>query len=143
MMLIWVLGVLIVACLLDWLLLLWLGSDYAIQVEAIVRWLVLGVMVNGFSHIPFALFHASGRADVTAKLHVFEFPVYVLLLCFFVEEFSILGAAIAWVLRVVLDMFFLYFAAYGLFPFLRSLILRGVAFISLSIFLLSTLIFYF
>lgn len=89
----------------------WLGSDFAQQSYQIVQWLSIGVLLNALAMVPFAFIQATGRADITAKIHLLELPAYVLLLWVFMDEFGLLGAAIAWTIRVAVDLFVLFFVA--------------------------------
>ncbi len=85
-------------------LLVWLGREFAEQGTPVLRWLAVGVLLNGLAQVPFALLQGSGRADVTAKLHAFEVPCYLLLLWILTVRFGISGAAAAWTARVGLDL---------------------------------------
>ncbi len=89
----------------------WLGADFAQQSYQIVQWLSIGVLLNALAMVPFAFVQATGRADITAKIHLLELPIYVLLLWFFIDEFGLLGAAMAWTIRVAVDLFVLFFMA--------------------------------
>ena len=67
------------------ILALWLGSDFSVHSSKAMQWLVLGVLVNSFAQIPFALLQAIGRSDITAKLHLLELPFYLVTIYFFVS----------------------------------------------------------
>lgn len=83
---------------------LWLGESFALQSYEIVQWLSIGILINGIAMVPFALIQATGRADITAKLHLAELPIYMFLLWYLVSDFGLLGAAMAWVIRVGIDL---------------------------------------
>jgi len=51
----------------------------------------------------YALIHAKGRADITAKLHIIELPLFLAALFFLLHQYGIPGAAWAWVGRMVFD----------------------------------------
>ena len=93
------------------LLRIWLGPDFARESTLVLQILAVGVLTNSIAHVSFALVQGMGRADVTAKLHLLEAPVYVALLWWGVSEFGIEGAAIAWTVRVTTDLFLLLMAA--------------------------------
>ena len=88
-----------------WGLTLWLGRDFAEQSWAIVAVMALGLLLNGVAHVPFAAIQAGGDARTTAYLHLFELIFYIPLLFFCMKSFGILGAAIAWTVRVGFDLF--------------------------------------
>ncbi len=92
----------------EWLLSAWVGSEFAGHSLIIVKWLLLGILINGFAHIPFALLQSGGRADLTAKLHMLELPIYLFILVSLVASHGIIGAALAWTFRVMLDTTLLY-----------------------------------
>ncbi|MEM0953555.1 MAG: oligosaccharide flippase family protein [Pseudomonadota bacterium] len=108
---VWTLPICIAGYVLGPLLSLWLGESFASQALPIANTILLGVLINGFAHIPFSLIQAFGHADVTAKLHLAELPIYAVLLVTLVSSFGILGAAIAWTIRVALDTLLLFVAA--------------------------------
>jgi O-antigen/teichoic acid export membrane protein len=82
---------------------LWLSDDFSRSSTAVLQWLAAGVLINSVAHIPFAFIQGAGRPDVTAKLHLLEFPLYVLTLWAFVHQWGIFGAAAAWTLRAGFD----------------------------------------
>ncbi len=66
---------------------------------------------NSLAQVAFALVQAAGRSDITAKLHLVELPIYVVLLLVLLRTANIEGAAIAWALRSILDMVVLFVVA--------------------------------
>src|SRR5207302_3970647 len=93
------------------LLRLWLGSPFAMQSSAVLRWLALGVLMNSMASLPFALLQGVGRSDTTAKIHLLEAPVYLVLMIWLIRGYGINGAAIAWCARSMLDMALPYWCA--------------------------------
>jgi len=87
---------------------LWLGSEFAENSTIVLQLLAIGVFINSHAHVPYGLLQAAGRADITAKLHLIELPFYLLILWWLVNAYGIVGAAIAWVMRVALDGLFLF-----------------------------------
>ena len=104
-------AVLVVVVFAHEILTLWLGPAFADESAGVLRLLALGVMANSLAQVPFALVQGIGRADVTAKLHLAEAPVYLLVLWWAVGRFGIEGAAIAWGVRAVADAGLLFVAA--------------------------------
>lgn len=87
------------------LLKIWLKTD--LQPESIVvgQILCIGVFANSVGSMYYALLHAKGRADITAKIHIVELPLFLAALFFLLHQFGIAGAAWAWVGRMVFDAF--------------------------------------
>ncbi|WP_338845895.1 flippase [Massilia sp. W12] len=97
-----------VALLAPWLLEWWLGAEYAQHSSTVLRWLALGVFINGLAHLPFALVQGLGQAKVTATFHLLELAAYLPLLYALLQIMGIAGVALAWVLRVSLDALLLF-----------------------------------
>lgn len=83
---------------------LWLGADFAEQGWMIVCVMSLGIFFNGIAHVPFGLIQAAGDARTTAQLHIVEFMLYVPMLLVGLKAWGILGAPIAWTIRVFIDL---------------------------------------
>jgi O-antigen/teichoic acid export membrane protein len=111
MLLLWLPPSLVAMLLAQEVLTVWLNPEFAAQAVAIFQWLLLGVYLNGFAHIPYAVLQSAGRSDLTAKLHLLELPLYAGLIVGLVAGFGILGAAMAWTARVFLDTILLFFLA--------------------------------
>lgn len=116
MLLLWLPPMLIAMLLAHEVLTLWLNLDFANQATSVFQWILLGVYINGFAHIPYAILQSTGRADITAKLHMLELPLYAGLIIALVEYFGIVGAAIAWTTRIMLDTALLFIMAVKIEP---------------------------
>jgi len=90
---------------------IWLGGEFADNSTVVLQLLVIGIFINSHAQVPFGLIQGAGRPDLTAKLHLMELPVYVALLWWLLNDFGIVGAAIAWVLRIVVDTVLLFVLA--------------------------------
>jgi O-antigen/teichoic acid export membrane protein len=108
------------------LLSLWLGHQFALLTMPVFQILLVGVFANGTAHVPYALLQAHGRADLTAKLHLAELPVFVGSLLWAVSLWGVVGAAVAWTLRVVLDALLLYGWGMWLQPAQRVVLAKGL-----------------
>jgi O-antigen/teichoic acid export membrane protein len=83
---------------------LWVGEPFAAQSDVVLRWLAIGVFMNGVVQVPFATIQAAGRADLTARIHLIELPLYVPTLWWMAHRWGIDGAAVAWMLRGGFDL---------------------------------------
>jgi O-antigen/teichoic acid export membrane protein len=90
---------------------MWLGADFATHSTHILQWLAAGVFINSLALVPFTFLQGAGRPDITAKVHLLELPVYMLLLWWLVRRWGIEGAAMVWTGRVVVDAVILFFLA--------------------------------
>lgn len=89
----------------------WLSVEFANQALPIVLILSVGIWLNSMALLPYTLLHAIGNPKLTAIFHLFELVLYILILSCFTEYFGLVGAAMAWVGRVALDLILLHIAA--------------------------------
>ena len=90
---------------------LWLGDEFALQGASVLQWLAIGALINCFSYFPFAVLHAAGRPDLTARLHLIETPIYMIIAWILIVRYGIEGAAIAWLIRATFDTVILFYMA--------------------------------
>lgn len=95
---------------------LWLGAEFARQSTTVLQVLAIAVFVNSVGQAAFTLIQATGRPDITGKLHLAELPVYAVMLWWALERFGITGVALAWAIRQVLDTALLLVAAARILP---------------------------
>lgn len=116
---------------------LWLGSEFAGNSTLVLQLLAVGVFINSHAHVPSGLVQGAGRPDLTAKLHLFELPFYLLILWWLLGAYGIVGAAIAWVVRVAVDTLFLFVMAHRLLPSVSPFTLRPVLMAGMALFMLA------
>tara|TARA_R110002096_G_scaffold6305_4_gene29264 strand:- start:25331 stop:26824 length:1494 start_codon:yes stop_codon:yes gene_type:complete len=102
---------LIVVLLAGDFLTVWLGSEFANQSTRVLQYLAVGVLVNSLAQLAFGLIQGAGRADLTAKIHLFELPFYLLALWWMTKQFGINGTALAWTIRVSVDAVIMFYVA--------------------------------
>ncbi len=107
---------------------IWLGREFADKSYVVLQLLAIGVFINSHAHVPFGLLQSAGRPDITAKFHLIEFPFYLLLLWWLLGVYGIVGAAIAWVIRISLDAMLLFIMAQRLLAtkglFIQTLVFK-------------------
>jgi len=82
----------------------WMGPTFAAESTQAFQVLLLGVTLNALAYVPYALTQAAGRADITARLHMIELPIYALVAYGAISRWGINGAAMAWLIRVFFDL---------------------------------------
>jgi O-antigen/teichoic acid export membrane protein len=119
---------------------LWLGYQFSEISTVVFQILAVGVLMNSLAQVPFALIQGFGRPDITAKFHVFELFLYVPLVWLLIKNLGIMGGALAWTFRVILDSVLLFAASREYVKFHHFLDLRLRRCIIAVIMLLSILI---
>lgn len=92
---------------------IWLGGGLNQLSVSVGQILCIGVFANSLGAMFYALLHAHGRADMTAKLHLIELPLFLVTLVTCVTTFGVEGAAWAWTARMILDAFALFILSRG------------------------------
>ena len=117
------------------LLTLWIDASFAEKSAPVLKWLAIGVLINFLAQVAYNWVQSVGRSDLTAKLHLFELPIYLTLIWFLARSLGIVGVAIAWTVRVGVDAALLFFLARRYlavtdrnFRYLTSLGLLGIGF---------------
>lgn len=106
------LGVCLLAAILAYpVLTWWLSAEFAKKALPIVLILSVGIWLNSMALVPYTLLHANGNPKLTALFHLFELALYALALWWLATNFGLVGAALAWVGRVALDLILLHIAA--------------------------------
>ena len=98
---------------------LWLGPSVPSEAGSVAQWLAVGVLVNVLAQVPLTILQATGHADVTGKLQILQIPIYVIAVWFAAAHWGVVGVAMVWTMRAMVDAA-LMFGAAG-----RRLRLRG------------------
>ena len=93
------------------ILAIWISADFADKSIVIVWILCFGLWINSIAQMPFTLLHAMGKPKMTALFHVAELVVYAGLIFGLSKALGLVGAALAWTLRVSGDCILLHLAA--------------------------------
>jgi len=81
----------------------WLGVAFSADASILTRIIVLGVWINGVACVAYVLIHSQRRPSVTAMIHVAELLPFFLVLWLGLHFFGLVGASVAWSLRVLAD----------------------------------------
>lgn len=87
---------------------IWINEEFAKNSFLVLQLFSIGVLFNSIGYIPFAFLDGIGRPDVTAKIQLFELPIYVIFMWFMTKNAGIVGAALIWMMRMILDTAFLF-----------------------------------
>jgi len=88
---------------------LWLGENFAENSSLILQLIAAGVLFNSIAYIPFTFLEGIGRPDITAKIQLFELPIYLISMWFAIKKLGINGAALVWFIRMIIDSLILFY----------------------------------
>ena len=94
----------------------WLGETMSRQAAPVLRVLAVAMFANVVAQVALTMIQARGRADLPAKFHLMELPVYVLMLWWLAGRYGAMGAATAWGMRALIDTALLLWAAGAVAP---------------------------
>jgi O-antigen/teichoic acid export membrane protein len=89
----------------------WIGEDFAAVAAPVAQLLFFGAWINGLAFVPYGLLQSQGRPDIVGKFHVAEVLPFIGILWALTSTYGIVGAALAWSLRVAADAGCLFWAA--------------------------------
>jgi O-antigen/teichoic acid export membrane protein len=81
----------------------WLGPVFAGHSFRMLQWFAVGALLNGLAQIPFTLIQGIGRADLAAKMHLLELPLFLFATYLLIHRYGLIGAAMAWTARAAFD----------------------------------------
>jgi len=94
---------------------IWISEEFAAKTTMIVIVLCVGLWFNSMAQMSMTLLHSIGKPKLAAIAHMIELPLYIAAVILLTNMYGVLGAALAWSLRVILDFFvFNYFAKMSL-----------------------------
>lgn len=85
------------------LLTLWMGADFAAKAAPLLPLLLVGAFINLLAWNAVALIQAQGRPVLVTRAYALEACLYLPLAWLLMGRFGLLGAALAWCSRAVLD----------------------------------------
>ncbi len=110
------------------LLTLWVGRAFADPAAPVLQWLGIAVIFAAADSVVSGFIDAIGRPDVNAKFSIVELVLYVPILIVLLSLFGIEGAALAWTLRIALDLLVRVAVAGRLYPAIRPVLARTLTF---------------
>ena len=90
---------------------IWVGKAFSEHSTTVGLILLVGVWVNSLAFIPYGQLQATNRPDIPAKFHAIEVLPFLAVLWVGLHYFGLIGAAVAWSLRVTIDAVLLFVVA--------------------------------
>jgi O-antigen/teichoic acid export membrane protein len=84
---------------------IWAGPEFGAESTIPFYILLLGLCFNIPAYVPYTAIAAIGRTDIFAKLYWIELAIYAFGAYILIRYFGIIGAAMAWSVRVTIDAF--------------------------------------
>ena len=98
----------------------WAGQEYGLASTLPFYILIAGMLANVLAFVPYSLLLGMGKANLIARCHLAEIPIYVAGASFLAHFFGAPGAALAWTIRVILDATLLFYFAGRLIDYKTS-----------------------
>ena len=117
----------------------WINKDFSNQSAVLLQILSIAMFIGSMAQIPFTVIQSAGRAKITALIHCVEVPVFLLLLWFLTSVWGALGAAYAWLFRILVDTILMTLASMSVLrqPFSKILNLHMLSAVVFSVFCFS------
>ena len=90
---------------------LWVGQEFASRAASVGETILVGIWINSLAWIAACHLQATGRPGIVARLQAYEMLPFLALLWWMLQHFGVLGAALAWSARNLLDGVLLLHAA--------------------------------
>jgi O-antigen/teichoic acid export membrane protein len=90
---------------------IWAGEEFGRQSTAPFHILLIGLTFTIVGAFPYTAILASGRSDALATLYWIELLIHLAVASLLILNFGIIGAAVSWSIRAVLDTVAMFFLA--------------------------------
>ena len=91
------------ALILPFILKIWIKTNLHDESILVGQILCMGVFFNSIGAMFYSLLHAQGKASVPAINHLIELPIFIVMLYYAITNYGVIGAAWAWVGRMLID----------------------------------------
>lgn len=81
----------------------WVGEEFAENGFFVVQIVGIGIIFKSMTYLPISHLQSLGKPSVVAKIHLFEVPIYMLLLYSLSINFGLMGVAVAHCFRLIMD----------------------------------------
>jgi O-antigen/teichoic acid export membrane protein len=82
---------------------LWMGQEFASRAASVGETILVGIWINCHASIAASYLQATGRPGIVARFQAYEMLPFFVLLWWMLQHFGVVGAALAWSARCLLD----------------------------------------
>ena len=82
---------------------LWINSNFSEQSSILLRIFSFGILINCISHVPYTLMQGAGESRRTALIHLWQLPIFIVVIWLMTINYGLIGTALAWTFRMVAD----------------------------------------
>jgi O-antigen/teichoic acid export membrane protein len=90
-----------------------MGTEFGNNSARVMQILAFALVVSAVASLPYQFLQAIHRPDLPAKFHILELVIHIPLCFGLISAFGLTGAAVAWAVRVTLDLALLVRTAIG------------------------------
>lgn len=94
----------------DRILSFWIDENFSDNSFKVLQIMSVGILINCVAHVPFTLIQAFNKAKIGAIIHLVELPIFIFLLWAAIFHYGVIGAALAWMARMIIDTIAMFFA---------------------------------
>lgn len=105
------------------LLLVWQGPELAAKSAVVLQLLIAGALINAIVWVPVNLLTGLGYPKLVAKSHLIQLSIYPFIAYFLIAQWSVVGAAAAFLLRVIFEAALIFGAVGKAIPEARGVLL--------------------
>ena len=93
----------------------WVGEGASDEMYMVFKVLSVGLFFNALAFIPLSVHQGLNKPNIPALGNLAELPIYLSSLYYALDLYGVIGAAVVWSLRVILDSIYLYFMMWRLY----------------------------
>nr|CAD6436824.1 flippase [Rhizobium sp. Q54] len=100
-----------VAVLAEPILSRWIDASFASESAPVLSVMAVGIFINCLAHVPYTLLQSTGGARLTALIQISQLPFYLAGIWYMTTWHGVVGVAVIWTARIVVDTALLFIFA--------------------------------
>ncbi len=91
----------------------WIGEEFSQRSSVILQVFSIGIFINCLAHIPFTFMQSANAPRLIALIHCIQLPFFLLFVWWMTTSYGLIGAAVAWLVRMCIDSSLMYGACWS------------------------------